>query len=112
MDKKSKILLLILVLSLIYAIGSSYYRFYISKDYQVTVEISCDPETEKCFVYEDEETGEVSYYKIINKNASNILICDQDSENCSEPICEFGESNCEIIECDEGEGIDSCDKIN
>ncbi len=113
MNKGNKILLAIIVLLIIYAIAAAYYRFFITRDYQVVAEISCEPETESCFSYEDEET-ELYYYKLINKNAANVPVCNPGIDECEELFCEDEEENCEVSYCDienleEGE---MCDDIN
>lgn len=113
MDKKNKILLIVVILLVVYAVLSAYYRFFVVRDYQIITEISCDPETESCFVYEDEET-ELYYYKLINKNAANISDCNPHREECDELSCEDGEEDCKITYCDpEDLGEDEkCDDVN
>lgn len=99
MNKGNKILLILVILFVIYAIVAAYYRFFVSRDYQIMAEISCDPETESCFSYEDEET-ELYYYKLINKSAANVPVCNPNVDECEELFCEDEEEGCEIIYCD------------
>lgn len=111
MDKKSKILFTILALMIAVSAGATYYKIMIKRDYQIEAKISCDPATESCFTHtcdpENEECSDnpeenISYYKLINKNAANITICDSGKgEECAELKCEEGEANCEITLCSE-----------
>ncbi|MFA6475951.1 MAG: hypothetical protein WCV68_00895 [Candidatus Paceibacterota bacterium] len=117
MDKKSKILLGILALVIFISVGISFYQTIYIHKYLITTEISCDPNKESCFVFEcdpveDESCSkdpnqQVSYYKIISKNAQNIPICESGNDNCPELSCIYGEKDCQITLCapDEGEGI-------
>lgn len=110
MDKKSKIFFAVFFALIFIAAGFSFYKFYVLKDYYVKIEADCDPATERCFVYEcDEEAdGEcpadpkerVSYYKLIEKKAYAIPLCDPNSEDCPPLACEPEEDCAEII-CDE-----------
>lgn len=111
MDKKSKILFTILALMAAVSVGATYYKIMIQRDYQIVAQISCDPAAESCFTHtcdpEYEECSDIpeeniSYYKLINKNAANITICDSSKgEECAELACEAGEQNCEITLCSE-----------
>lgn len=111
MDKKSKILFTILALMIAVSASVTYYKIMIQRDYQIVAQISCDPATESCFTHtcdpEYEECSDVpeeniSYYKLINKNAANISICDSGKgEECAELKCEEDEANCEITLCSE-----------
>ncbi|MCK9282632.1 MAG: hypothetical protein M0P71_18600 [Melioribacteraceae bacterium] len=110
MDKKSKILLWVVAIIIVFSVTLAYSRIYILKDYQIIAEVSCDPEIESCYVYEDEE-GEISYYKNISKHASQIPVCDPHIEECEEIYCSENESNCSYQYCDldtleEGETCD------
>lgn len=115
MDKKNKIFFIVVFLLLIGSVGATYWRIMIKKDYMIEAQVDCDPETEACFVWECDpesiEEGEactgdpesdIWYYKIVRKNASNIPLCDpQTDENCNPLICEEGEEECEEVLCDE-----------
>lgn len=119
MDRKSKILLLVFIILIIASVVVTYYKIMVKRDYQILAQISCDPAAESCFTHEcDSEYEEcsenpeenISYYKLINKNAANISICDSNKgEECAELTCEEGEPNCEITLCsEETEEDDSC----
>ena len=86
------------------------------KDYYIKLETECEPSKENCFIYvcdpaEDPECPEVeadrvSYYKLIEKKASMISLCDSSDLNCQPLSCEKDE-DCRIINCDPGAG-DEC----
>lgn len=111
MDKKSVILFYLLFAVVVAVIALTYYRVVVRHDYVVSMELDCDPELESCFVYvcdplEDEECSEnpdeqIYYYKIINKNARNIVPCGLPAEECPAVSCAPGEPECEEILCDE-----------
>ena len=115
MDKKSKIFFLVFFLLIVGSVAVTYWRIMVKRDYIISAQTECDPAAENCFVYEcdpeDPEDPEcatlpeeerVSYYKIINKNAQNIPLCDATAGECPEDLaCEEGEEECETILCDE-----------
>ena len=121
MDKKSKILLCVFVVLIVISIIVTYYKIMIKRDYMIEAQIDCDPETESCFVYkcdpeQEECTGnpeeDMSYYKIINKNASRVSVCDSGVEECQPLVCEVGEPDCEITLCSpEDSSGDSCSNL-
>jgi len=105
MDKKSKILLIILVLILIGSASVTFYRYFISNNYLITDNIACEPKTEVCFYVpcaeEDDacNSAEVEYYKKIEKNASNIKLCDPEVDGCNPLVCTENEKDCSITYC-------------
>lgn len=113
MDKKTKIFLLIFVLLIIGSVSFTYYKIIIQKDYVVEAQVDCDPESEACFIWEcdpdsDDEweacTGDpetdIWYYKIARRNASQIPLCDPETdEECDLWACEIEEADCEEILC-------------
>lgn len=111
-DKKSKILLLVFILFIIGAVAITYWRTFIRRDYIIEAQIDCDPASEACFIWQCDpgstEEGEactgdpekdIWYYKIIKKNASQIPVCDPNSEECSPLSCEENEKDCEMTLC-------------
>jgi hypothetical protein len=109
MDRKSKIFFVVFFLLIVGAIGVTYYRYFIVRDYMIEAQASCDPFTEACFVYvcdpEAEEcTGDpdqdTSYYKNISRNAKNIPLCNPLDEDCDALTCPPGEANCTLTLCD------------
>lgn len=113
LDRKSKILFLILGLFIIGSVAATYWRYMVQRDYIVQAQIDCDPETENCLVWRCDlmslEEGEactgvpdndIWYYKILDRNAKNIPNCDPENENCAAYQCEPDEPECEITNCD------------
>lgn len=108
MDKKSKILFLILGAALLISVGVTYYRYFIAADYYIRFKVDCDPQKEKCFVavcdpVDDgtcpaEEKDRTSYYKYVEKIANKLPNCDAKNEKCPAPNCE-GDSTCREILC-------------
>ncbi|MFZ3043541.1 MAG: hypothetical protein WA058_00285 [Minisyncoccia bacterium] len=120
MDKKSKILFVILFVLIAGSAGATYYRYVVQRDYTIEAEATCDPQIESCFVHicdsaaGEECTGDpatdTSYYKIIDRKAKNIPLCDPAAEGCGALTCPVGENDCTIILCDPTEvaGGDTC----
>jgi len=103
MDKKSKILLFILAILIIASVGYTFYKYVIVKDYQMTIEVSCDRAVDNCFI-RTEDDGTKTDYKILDRNASNIPLCDPDKdETCRAKVCEPNELNCSITTCSEAD---------
>jgi hypothetical protein len=109
MDKKSKILFIVLGLFLAASVGATYLRVMVFKDFIIEAETDCDPSLEICFVWEcdpewEECTGDpeedIAYFKIIRRNAKNIPLCDPRDEDCRALVCEPGEQECEFVYCD------------
>ena len=107
LDRKSKILFLILGIIIIGSVAVTFWRCIVKRDYIIQVQIDCDPETEKCFVWKcDPKSGEegksctgnpdedIWYYKTIRRNAKNIPDCDPKDENCTAYICGEDEKDC------------------
>ncbi|PIT89299.1 MAG: hypothetical protein COU27_01085 [Candidatus Levybacteria bacterium CG10_big_fil_rev_8_21_14_0_10_36_7] len=103
MDKKSKILLSLVAILIIIVVGVEFWRIVAQKDYQIIDWVDCDPATDSCFIYEDEETGEITNYALISKKASTIFACDPATQTCDELVCEEGEENCEVSYCTEAD---------
>jgi hypothetical protein len=110
MDKKSKIFFVVFFSIAFIVISISFYKFYVLKDYYIKSEVECDPETEKCFIYECDPTADsecpenpderVSYYKLIEKKAYALPLCDSSSSDCLPIACQAGEDCSEFL-CDE-----------
>jgi len=99
----NRIFYIILALLIIGSVGVTYYKIVILKDYQIVAETSCDPQSEKCFVYTDETTNEVSYYKMISKKAADIAICEatEDKIGCTDELtCTDTDASCSYTYCD------------
>ncbi len=85
----------------------SYYRYVLLRDYTLYAQVSCDPSSEQCFIYEcssteDEacdESEPYSYFKIVYMPATNAPTCNAHEEpGCEELICD-STSYCEEITC-------------
>ena len=99
MDKKSKIFFTVFFLVALGAAGVSFFKFIIRKDYYIRVEVPCDSSKEKCFINEGEGT-DVSYYKLVEKKAYAIPLCDPAGSDCPPLSCQPGE-DCREIFCDQ-----------
>lgn len=121
MDKKSKVFFLVFFLLIVGSIAVTYYRTIVQRDYMIQAESDCDPYTEACFIYvcdpEAEEcTGDpvedTWYYKLIDRNAKNMPLCDPSDESCEVLTCPEGEADCTITFCDPttaDEGVECSD---
>lgn len=103
---KKHLLIYITIPLLVLAIAGSYYRAMVSYDYIVEYEGFCDPYTESCFVYcEDDECADPFYYTWMTKKAS--VVVDQcgkgDINECDVAFeCSEDEVACEKIYCEPG----------
>lgn len=114
MDKKSKIFFSVLVLIIAGSVAMTYWRIMIKKDYVIEAQTDCDPYTEACFVWECDPESDVEgeacvgdaetdiwYFQVIQRNASNIPLCDPNDENCDALTCGENEAECEYVFCTE-----------
>lgn len=112
-NNKSNVIFFVIFFLLIFAsIAVTFNKFVIKKDYQIIAEVSCNPQVERCFVYEcdseiEECTGnpeeDVSYYKYVSKNAGTIYSCERTRQKigCNEELsCLRGEAKCFYTYCD------------
>lgn len=94
------------------SVGVTYYRYVVSLDYLVVLEVSCDPQVESCFLYEcdpEEEWAECSenpaddsyYYKYIKKKGYAVVECVNGLEGCEEISCAEDEEDCTEILCED-----------
>jgi capsular polysaccharide biosynthesis protein len=97
MEKKNKILLLILVCAFLLVVLAGYYNFFILGNYEVTKQVPCDPKTESCFVSDcesnDSSCDQTTTYKKISV-LSKYAGSDYDSLTCTE-----NSNICKIITC-------------
>ena len=118
-DHKSKIFFLVFFLAIVSTVGVAYYRFIFAKNYSIEAQSECDPSKDACFVHvcdpEAEEctgdkTEDTSYYKVMNRLAKNIPLCDPNTAGCEAMICPQGEEGCEETLCSEDTWIegDTC----
>ena len=117
MDKKSKILLAIVIAAIAGSVFATYYRYIIKKNYYIEAQTDCDPRMEVCFVSvcdpatdsecPQAEAERATYYKLIKKKASNIPLCDPNDADCAALDCS-DKTICEETLCDPanpGEGV-------
>ena len=107
MNRKTKALIIFLVLFALLSVAAKYYKFSITSDYYISTTTECDVEIESCFVWdcdiEEDEDCDHTPYKYIYKHAGSVPSCNPFvSEECSELTCE-GDEDCEVTECSEDE---------
>jgi hypothetical protein len=118
MSRGSKILLLLIGVAALLSIGITFYRYYVIRDFLIATEVPCDPMHENCFVrhctVDDWDICDfihkkyTRYYKIVTKPASNMSLCNQNTQQCPPVSCGKSEESCEVITCTEGYNEDSC----
>lgn len=87
-DKKSALLFVIIFIAIVVALFVSYQKFINDRDFFIFAWVSCDPDVESCFLYQEE--GEEDYpYKVVYRKAY------------AAPACEGGD--CPELECSENE---------
>ena len=112
MDKKSKILIAVILLLIAGSVAVTYWRIMVKKDYIISAQTDCDPTLENCFVWNCNPNSQVEgeactgdpeediwYYKTIKRKAANIPLCDPNDENCTALTCPENEADCEEIFC-------------
>jgi hypothetical protein len=112
--RKSKIFFVVFFLILFLSIAATYYRTMIKKDYLISAQIDCDPYVEKCFIWNcdpnsvvegeactGDPESDIWYYKIFERKAYNVPLCNPDDENCDAYTCAEEEKNCAEILCNE-----------
>jgi hypothetical protein len=96
------------------AFSASFLRFYVQGDYLVKKnEIECDPYTELCFEWcEEEVCEEPYYYAYATRNAQELRdACGIDINDCDAAwYCDPSEINCEITYCDPD--FNDCDDLD
>lgn len=116
MEKKNKIIFKITVLLIIIISMLTYYNIFILHNYSISFEVPCDPNTESCFAakcdltYNDNcSLGTFYYYKLIEKKASDAMICDSENFECL--ACKENEKKCSVILCDPQDEESICSNI-
>lgn len=115
MDKKTNFFWIAVAALVFLSLFFTFYRYIIKKDYIVQAQVDCDPYMENCFVWNCDPTSDVEgesctgdpeedtwYFKIINKNAGNISVCDEGDEECNPLFCGENEPDCEFVFCNDG----------
>jgi hypothetical protein len=100
--KNGSALIIVVFLILLTAASFWKYKVYVlERDFTIDSQVSCDVETESCFVQicEDDDC-EIEPYKKISINAGDLPICDEYSEeDCPEPVCPADSQNCMVSFC-------------
>lgn len=111
---KSHFFFYIITLFLFFLTSASILRFIILQDYIVSYEGECDPETESCFMYcEDENCTDPSYYTIIERHARELReTCGPDVTTCDQAYSCAGDDSCRVIYCNPDNEDEICDNIN
>lgn len=108
--KKNYFAYLVAIMTILLA-SASLYRFYIQQDYLVAYEGDCDPATESCYLYcEDDECTEPFYYSVIERGAATLYdMCGPDVTECDKAYSCEGDETCAIYFCDpEIDGEEAC----
>jgi hypothetical protein len=88
---------------LILAAAASFYRFSVINDYIIYDEFECDPTTDSCFLYcEDEACSEPWYYVKVERYANDLLqLCQGNIIDCEAAYeCQPGETRCQVTYCE------------
>lgn len=96
----------------ILAVGASYYRFMVSYEYLVSYEGDCNPYTESCFLYcEDDECSDPFFYSIIERQAHEVrALCGEDVTTCDAAYeCQDDVDVCTVYYCDPVLDGDECE---
>lgn len=118
LSKRSSLLLVFFSFALVLSVVASFYKFFVIRDYPIQAQDVCDPASEACFVYHcdvafEECTGDAvadtSYYKIVERNAKNIPLCDPNTEGCTPLVCPAGEKGCSVTFCEPSEEVECSD---
>jgi hypothetical protein len=109
---KKYLLLYTLLPLIVLMVSTSYYRFLVAQDYTIGYEGECDPYTEHCYVYcEDEVCEEPFYYSWIERNAGIVYdLCGPLVTECDAAYaCPADELDCKITFCNNA--VDDCDTL-
>lgn len=109
---KKYLLLLFLAPLLVLSTVSSYYRFVILHDYLVSYENECDPYSQSCYVYcDDDDCLKPFYYSIIERRANELYqLCGNNVTLCGEAYkCQSSNFECKTYFCEDS---DNCDLLS
>lgn len=107
MQTSSKALLWAIILTIVLAIGATYYIFLFKKNFEFTVEASCDPSKHVCFSRDcsagECPPNELAQYRVFYVSAKDFQEC---ADNSCLSECETGSINCEEYVCNSDEGYE------
>lgn len=112
-DKVTKILFILISALFLAAIINDFYTFYFQKNYDFTVEASCDPAQQSCFIRNCSANSEcppngLEVYRVFTLKASDFNKCSDDS--CLVE-CTSGSIRCTEISCGES-AEDTCTAVS
>lgn len=122
MDTKTKIYYSVAGSLILLVVCAAFLKYFVFKDYIITMHVDCDPASEHCFVSvcdpsEDDTCSkdpseQMSYYKVIQKKAGRMPNCDPNSNSCV--INCSNDNDCKIILCspDSQDFGDTCSDEN
>ncbi len=95
-------LTILFLITFLFAVGASFYKYYYTKNYDYLVEASCDPSTEKCFHRDCSNADDcppngLSYFKEFYVKAYDFPKCTDDS---CKTECTEREISCVPISCE------------
>jgi hypothetical protein len=111
MIKKNILYFTILPLFVLF-VAASYFRFVVQHSYLVSYEGDCDPYTQSCFVFcEDDECSDPFYFSIIERNAAEVYEkCGPDITDCDFAYeCQPEAIDCSISFCDPSLDGENCE---
>ncbi len=93
-------------------VAGSYYRFVVIQDYTVGYEGYCDPYSETCFEYcEDEACTEPFHYSWIERHAGTLFnMCGELVPECDAAYECIDDATCSISFCDPA--ADECEDLS
>ena len=96
------LLWLFIIPTIILLSASAYFRFIVQQDYLVLYDVECDPITNSCYIYcEDDDCEYPYYYSLIERYAYEIYeSCGDDLSQCESATQCSDDVYCEQFFCD------------
>lgn len=91
---KSNYFILLILLLILTAMLVSYYRYFITLDYDIYMHISCDPKLEVCVT-----NGDIFYKKVLAKAFNLNEYCSTNEESCVLNLIK--NNNARVVLCEE-----------
>jgi hypothetical protein len=110
-NESAKRFLIILFFAVATTVILAWYRFVYTRNYDVVMQIPCDPTAQSCFVSTCDSLGaecsgdsflDTHYYSLLRKAAYSIPSpCDPNTVACQDAlVCHDGETRCVATYCD------------
>lgn len=103
--KGAHLVISLVILASLVSAGVAFYKFYITRDYLVFANVTCDSTLNSCFIGDGDSTPR--YYETISKKANTIPVCNGWLDQCLELYCTQGDPNC-IVEYCQSDTEDTC----